>query len=134
MANKTLFASLRDALIPPTDTVNSENAPAYALTPTQLLAQYAATGCFERTFYATGASGTSWVSVPFAKGIALSGLHIIPISKILAIRGMRVSSQILESHKSLTDLREITRRPRSNWRIRTPRTSLGRACDPVVLR
>jgi 60 kDa SS-A/Ro ribonucleoprotein len=53
MANKTLFASLRDALIPQTDTVNSENAPAYALGPKQALAQYAATGCFGRTFYAT---------------------------------------------------------------------------------
>ena len=53
MANKTLFASLRDALIPQTDTLNSENAPAYALAPKQALAQYAATGCFGRTFYAT---------------------------------------------------------------------------------
>ncbi len=53
MANKTLFASLRDALIPPTDAVNSENAPAYALGPKQALAQYAGTGCFGRTFYAS---------------------------------------------------------------------------------
>jgi len=53
MANKTLFASLRDALLPQTDTVNAENAPAYALAPKQALAQYAATGCFGRTFYAT---------------------------------------------------------------------------------
>jgi hypothetical protein len=53
MANKTLFASLRHALIPQTDTVNSEKAPAYALAPKQALAQYAATGCFGRTFYAT---------------------------------------------------------------------------------
>jgi 60 kDa SS-A/Ro ribonucleoprotein len=53
MANKTLFASLRGALIPQTDTVNSENAPAYLLAPKQALAQYAATGCFGRTFYAT---------------------------------------------------------------------------------
>jgi 60 kDa SS-A/Ro ribonucleoprotein len=53
MANKTLFASLREALIPQTDAVNSENAPAYALAPKQALAQYAATGCFGRTFYAT---------------------------------------------------------------------------------
>jgi 60 kDa SS-A/Ro ribonucleoprotein len=53
MANKTLFASLRDALIPKTDAVNSESAPAYALAPKQALAQYAATGCFGRTFYAT---------------------------------------------------------------------------------
>jgi 60 kDa SS-A/Ro ribonucleoprotein len=53
MATKTLFASLRDALIPQTDTLNSESAPAYALAPKQALAQYAATGCFGRTFYAT---------------------------------------------------------------------------------
>src|ERR1700690_3100063 len=53
MANKTLFASLRDALIPQTNTVNSEKAPAYALEQKQALAQYAATGCFGRTFYAT---------------------------------------------------------------------------------
>jgi 60 kDa SS-A/Ro ribonucleoprotein len=53
MANKTLFATLRGALIPRTDTVNSENAPAYTLAPKQALAQYAATGCFGRTFYAT---------------------------------------------------------------------------------
>jgi 60 kDa SS-A/Ro ribonucleoprotein len=53
MANKTLFASLREALIPQTDGVNSENAPAYALAPKQALSQYAATGCFGRTFYAT---------------------------------------------------------------------------------
>ncbi|MGD0298267.1 MAG: RNA-binding protein [Bryobacteraceae bacterium] len=53
MANKTLFRSLRDALIPQTDAVNSQNAPAYALPPKQALAQYTATGCFGRTFYAT---------------------------------------------------------------------------------
>jgi len=53
MANQTLFATLRGALIPQTNTVNSENAPAYALAPKQALAQYAATGCFGRTFYAT---------------------------------------------------------------------------------
>ena len=53
MANRTLFATLRDALIPKTDSVNHENAPAYALAPKPTLAQYAATGCFSRTFYAT---------------------------------------------------------------------------------
>lgn len=53
MANKALFASLRGELIPRTDTVNAENAPAYALAPKHSLAQYAATGCFGRTFYAT---------------------------------------------------------------------------------
>ena len=52
MANQTLFSTQQGALIPQTDTVNSEKAPAYALAPKQALAQYAATGCFSRTFYA----------------------------------------------------------------------------------
>jgi 60 kDa SS-A/Ro ribonucleoprotein len=38
-------------MIAPTDRVNEEGAPAYALTPKQALAQYAAPGCFGRTFY-----------------------------------------------------------------------------------
>ncbi len=53
MANKNLFATLRGALLPKADAVNHENAPAYALAPKQALAQYAATGCFGRTFYPT---------------------------------------------------------------------------------
>ena len=40
-------------MIPQTDAANSENAPAYALEPKHALAQYAATGFFGRTFYAT---------------------------------------------------------------------------------
>ena len=53
MAIQTLFGSYRGPMIPATDTVNQEGAPAYALTPKQALAQYAATGCFGRTFYAS---------------------------------------------------------------------------------
>jgi 60 kDa SS-A/Ro ribonucleoprotein len=53
MANRTLFARCRGALIPAADAVNSELAPAYALEPKKALAQYAATGCFGRTFYAS---------------------------------------------------------------------------------
>jgi len=53
MANKTLFARMRGALIPQTDTINAEYAPAYAMPPKHALAQFAATGCFGRTFYAT---------------------------------------------------------------------------------
>ncbi len=53
MALTTLFGSYRGEMIPKTDAVNYENAPAYALTPKQALAQYAATGCFGRTFYAS---------------------------------------------------------------------------------
>src|SRR6478609_6834706 len=53
MANKNLFQTIFGGLIPATDATNSEQAPAYALSPKQALAQYAVTGCFSRTFYAT---------------------------------------------------------------------------------
>jgi hypothetical protein len=42
MANKNLFKSLAGKLTPAADARNEENAPAYALTPKQALAQYAA--------------------------------------------------------------------------------------------
>ncbi|MEZ5944954.1 MAG: TROVE domain-containing protein [Planctomycetaceae bacterium] len=51
MANKTLFSSLNSAL--PRATVRNEaGGPAYALEPKHALAQFAATGCFNGTFYA----------------------------------------------------------------------------------
>jgi len=53
MANKTLFKSLIGKFVPPTDALNEERAPAYALSPKHQLAQYAATGCLNRTFYAS---------------------------------------------------------------------------------
>ena len=53
MANKRLFKSLAGKLMPATDALNEEQAPAYALSPKQQLAQYAATGCLNATFYAT---------------------------------------------------------------------------------
>src|SRR5215470_10620188 len=53
MANKTLFKSVIGKLAPVTDAVNEERAPAYALSPKHQLAQYAATGCLNTTFYAT---------------------------------------------------------------------------------
>lgn len=52
MANKTLFKSLIGKLMPATDALNEESAPAYALPPKAQLAQYAATGCLNTTFYA----------------------------------------------------------------------------------
>ena len=53
MANKTLFKSLIGKLMPATDALNEERAPAYALSPKHQLAQYAATGCLSTTFYAS---------------------------------------------------------------------------------
>ena len=52
MANKNLFKSLIGKLVPATDAVNKEFAPAYRLAPKHALAQYAATGCMNSTFYA----------------------------------------------------------------------------------
>jgi 60 kDa SS-A/Ro ribonucleoprotein len=52
MANRTLFKSLMGKLVPAADARNEHGAPAYALTPKQALAQYAATGCLGATFYA----------------------------------------------------------------------------------
>lgn len=51
MANPSLFQSLR-GLLNRADTVNEAGGPAFAFTPKQALAQYAATGCLNRTFYA----------------------------------------------------------------------------------
>jgi len=52
MANKTLFQSLLGAIAPQTDAVNAAGGKAYALMPKPALAQYAATGCLNGTFYA----------------------------------------------------------------------------------
>jgi 60 kDa SS-A/Ro ribonucleoprotein len=54
MANRTVFAAIMGRLLPRTDAVNREGAPAYGLTPHQALAQLAATGTFNATFYAEG--------------------------------------------------------------------------------
>ncbi|HWL10916.1 MAG TPA: TROVE domain-containing protein [Planctomicrobium sp.] len=53
MASKTLFQSIRGALLPRTNTVNEAGGTAYQMPPQQALAQYAATGCLNSTFYAT---------------------------------------------------------------------------------
>ena len=53
MANKTLFQSLRGALVPKTDSVNEAGGRAYELSPKQALAQYALTGYLNSTYYAS---------------------------------------------------------------------------------
>jgi len=52
MANKSVFASIVGKLLPRPDVKNHEGAPAYSLTPRHKLAQLAATGTLNRTFYA----------------------------------------------------------------------------------
>ena len=53
MANKSLFASMVGKRLPKADARNEAGGAAYALTPKQALAQYAATGCMNSTFYAS---------------------------------------------------------------------------------
>jgi len=52
MANKSVFASTIGRLLPRANAWNHEKAPAYGLVPRAALAQLAATGTFNRTFYA----------------------------------------------------------------------------------
>jgi 60 kDa SS-A/Ro ribonucleoprotein len=52
MANKSVFASTIGKLLPRANAWNREKAPAYGLEPRAALAQLAATGTFNRTFYA----------------------------------------------------------------------------------
>ncbi len=55
MANKTLFQTIAGRFLPHVDARNEAGAPAYKLSPQQTLAQYASTGCFNNTFYASAA-------------------------------------------------------------------------------
>lgn len=52
MANKTLFQTIAGKLTK-ADTLNEAGGKAFAFTPKHALAQYAATGCLNGTFYAT---------------------------------------------------------------------------------
>lgn len=53
MANKSIFKSIVGRMLPKADTCNEAGGSAYAFTPEHALAQYAATGCSNRTFYAS---------------------------------------------------------------------------------
>src|SRR5690349_1340615 len=53
MANKLLFKSGRGQAVPAADAVNEAGGLAYAMPPKHALAQYAATGCLNQTFYAS---------------------------------------------------------------------------------
>ena len=55
MANKNIFKSIAGLFTPKADVVNEAGGLAYKLSPKQALAQYAATGCFNHTFYADAA-------------------------------------------------------------------------------
>ena len=51
MASKSLFKSLAGLLAPKSDAVNEAGGTAYEFSAKHKLAQYAATGCLNNTFY-----------------------------------------------------------------------------------
>jgi 60 kDa SS-A/Ro ribonucleoprotein len=53
MVNTQLFQTLKGTLLPDAIARNHEQAPAYALSERHQLAQLAATGCLNQTFYAS---------------------------------------------------------------------------------
>ena len=53
MANTQLFQSLKGKLLPKANAFNEQGAPAYVLSQKHVLAQYAATGCLNATYYAS---------------------------------------------------------------------------------
>jgi 60 kDa SS-A/Ro ribonucleoprotein len=55
MVSTTLFKTYAGKLMPATDTLNEEFAPAYRFSARHALAQLAATGCLNATFYASNA-------------------------------------------------------------------------------
>jgi len=52
MVDPRLFKTIRGALLPPATALNHEQAPAYAMSARHQLAQIAATGCLNQTYYA----------------------------------------------------------------------------------
>ncbi|NIA00331.1 RNA-binding protein [Massilia sp. CCM 8734] len=56
MANAQLFQTLKGIFVPRADGLNSTGAPAYSMTPRHQLAQYAATGCLNSTYYVNAQS------------------------------------------------------------------------------
>lgn len=54
MASKSLFKSMVGKLLPKTNAVNEAGGQAYRFGPKHALAQYAATGCLNSTYYASG--------------------------------------------------------------------------------
>jgi 60 kDa SS-A/Ro ribonucleoprotein len=61
MANKSLFQSLVGKFVPPANTFNNAGGVAYQLSPKAAIAQFAATGCLNATFYSSAEAQLSEV-------------------------------------------------------------------------
>src|SRR4029453_1518449 len=127
MASKNLFKTVAGKLLPKTDALNEHLAPAYALSPKAQLAQYAATGCLNHTFYADADEQLAKV-IELCKGldaefIAKAAIYArergfmkdMPalLCAILSVKDVktlaRVFSRVIDNGKMLRNFTQIVR-------------------------
>lgn len=77
MANRSLFASFFGRRLPAADATNFAGGSAYALSPEHALAQYAVTGCFHSTYYASTAPTLAGAREGFGSGAAANQLRTV---------------------------------------------------------
>ena len=116
MANKSVFAATVGKLLPRPDVTNYEQAPAYKLTSRQALAQLAATGTFNATFYADAQEqlaevigpedvlGIAWSRAVGAMAKALPRVSSIPVVQLTGAMSMPD-----DGHSSIDIVRDIAR-------------------------
>lgn len=127
MANKSLFRSVAGRLLPRTDAVNEAGGVAYAMTPEHALAQYAATGCLNGTYYASAAqqldavlAAAAQVDAAYIAQVAVyarerGAMKDLPalLCAVLAVRDgamlERVFGRVIDSPKMLRNFVQIVR-------------------------
>ncbi len=127
MANSTLFQSRPGQLAPNADTRNEAGGTAYTLPPRQALAQFAATGCLNGTYYASAQTQLDQIlalceNVP-ADFIARTAVHCrergfmkdVPalLCAILAVRDgdllVRIFDRVIDDARMLRNFVQIIR-------------------------
>ncbi len=108
MVNTQLFQTLKGKLLPQATALNEAGAPAYALSPQHQLAQIAATGCLNQTFYADAQSQLDVVqtlaaqvepafvakTAVYARQTAFMKDMPVLLASLLAVRDVALLSQV----------------------------------------
>ena len=91
MVNIQLFQTMKGALLPDANVRNQEHAPAYALSARHQLAQLAATGCLNQTFYANAQAMEGYRTGAFPDGsiIVDEGVYADDAKGVMVERGSR---------------------------------------------
>lgn len=96
MANTTLFASARGPMLPAATTCNEAGGLAYVRKPQAALALYAATGCFNGTFYANAETQLEMVLTLCAQVepgfVARTAIHARQIAHMKDMPGLLLAS------------------------------------------